>query len=465
MRSLLSAATALLLTALCIAGAGEEPTIEQVAANPAKFEGKTLVFKGVQVSDKVFEGPKQVRLTVKTKGGTVVESKLSKGGITFVIAKEKAAEMTKSLKPEEFNPATLTCKIEKTDKGFWLAKVQTFDLSTAKDTTVKKNKKKGNDQKEKTAVVDAEGAGKTHDDALKDAFRHAVRQVVGAMVDAETVIKNDQVISDKVLTYSAGIVKKYEEVSKTKEKGLIRVKIKATVEQKEMVARLNAAKVTIKDVDGKGLFARAVTTINAIEEGRALLSEKLRKYRAHIVQAEPVGKPQVKKAGKDETTIEYEVRLSARPKTYGSPSRPMSFSASEFLPKVPEDYQGLVICTQRTRLNDRLTWERFLVPKMDDISAAVQVHISLVDKEEKEISSNDIPFSLTDLPGWHEPPFMRTLILAPYLIDSSDKGNERYSIAPDLVIKVISTVATSDLKFIKGVQCKIEVKEKVGKSD
>jgi hypothetical protein len=37
--------------------------------------------------------------------------------------------------------------------------------------------------------VEAEGLGASPDEALKDAFRNAVRQVVGAVVDAETIVR------------------------------------------------------------------------------------------------------------------------------------------------------------------------------------------------------------------------------------------------------------------------------------
>ena len=67
--------------------------------------------------------------------------------------------------------------------------------------------------------VIAEGAGGTSDEVLKDAFRSAVRQVVGAVVDAETLIKDDEVITDKVLTYSDGMIKTYEVVSKKVRQG------------------------------------------------------------------------------------------------------------------------------------------------------------------------------------------------------------------------------------------------------
>jgi hypothetical protein len=43
-----------------------------------------------------------------------------------------------------------------------------------------------------------QGSVSTADEALKDAFRNAVRQVVGAVVDADTLVKNDEVIDDKV---------------------------------------------------------------------------------------------------------------------------------------------------------------------------------------------------------------------------------------------------------------------------
>jgi hypothetical protein len=77
-----------------------------------------------------------------------------------------------------------------------------------------------------SAVVVAEGAGGTADEALCDAYRNSVRLVVGAYVDEETRVKNDEVIDDEVLTYSNGIVKKYEELSTKKQAGLLRVRIR-----------------------------------------------------------------------------------------------------------------------------------------------------------------------------------------------------------------------------------------------
>ncbi|MGO8747203.1 MAG: hypothetical protein ACLQNE_14550 [Thermoguttaceae bacterium] len=52
-------------------------------------------------------------------------------------------------------------------------------------------------------IVEAEGSGKDRDEALKNTFRDAVRKVVGAYVEEETVVKNDELIKDKVLILSS----------------------------------------------------------------------------------------------------------------------------------------------------------------------------------------------------------------------------------------------------------------------
>ena len=89
-------------------------------------------------------------------------------------------------------------------------------------------------------VVVAEGVGLDPDGALKNAFVQAVRQVVGAYVDAETLVKNDQLVHDKVLTFSRGLVSAYQKISERKRDGLSRVTIRATVRYDKLVADLNS---------------------------------------------------------------------------------------------------------------------------------------------------------------------------------------------------------------------------------
>src|SRR5262245_47846776 len=91
---------------------------------------------------------------------------------------------------------------------------------------------------DKITAVTVEGSGKTAAAALEDAFRNAVREVVGAVVAQETRIKNDKVISDKILTASNGFVAGYDKVALTEQDGEFRIKIKARVEKSQLVDKL-----------------------------------------------------------------------------------------------------------------------------------------------------------------------------------------------------------------------------------
>ena len=159
--------------------------------------------------------------------------------------------------------------------------------------------------------VIAEGAGASPGDALKDAFRNAVRQVVGSVVDAELLVKNDEVVDDQILTYSDGFVKKYDEVAGSQKSvgGLHRVKIKAQIERRSVVAKLKAAKVTVMDLDGKSLFAEAVTSAEAAENSTKLLAKALHDL-PKVMTASVVGKPEYDN-DKGELVVNVEVEVDA----------------------------------------------------------------------------------------------------------------------------------------------------------
>ena len=183
---------------------------------------------------------------------------------------------------------------------------------TAPSTKKSSAKAAATDADSKTKQVVAEGVGATKSEAEKDAFRNAVRQVVGAVVDAETLIKNDEVIEDKVLTYSDGFIKQgWETISEKTQGGLVRLKIKVEVEQRSVVAKLKAANVTMKQVDGKGLFAEVVTQLDAEKDAQALVEKALKDFPLSCLKAEVVGKPELVKKDDTEATIRISVTVRA----------------------------------------------------------------------------------------------------------------------------------------------------------
>lgn len=314
-----------------------------------------------------------------------------------------------------------------------------------------------------TQIVIVEGVGANGDEALKDAFRNAVRQVVGAVVDAETLIKNDELISDKVLTYSGGCVKKYDEISKKENKGLVRIKIKAEVENKEVIAKLKAANVKVKDFDGKGLFAEVVTELNREKDAAALLKKAFEGFPQNCMGISIVGKPNVIEKNDKNATVELTVLLEPEPNAYKAFSTHMisilekiAKSKGEFtgqfferkdregkswltaeigkgrdvtiesksvfqnwLPNVKHDYTAMevkdkhpviiAVATNRTKAGDRIEFKYFQVdnslqPMLAEIASRTgKGKLQLLDNEAGNIATERFPLSVGKRDKYSDP--------------------------------------------------------------
>lgn len=102
---------------------------------------------------------------------------------------------------------------------------------------------------EEAAVVETKGVaalsedvGKDRENALSDAQRLAIEQVVGTFVDSQTLVENFVTISDEIYTKATGFIDNYEilDEGKNDADGTYVVKIKATVSQRPVVDRLKA---------------------------------------------------------------------------------------------------------------------------------------------------------------------------------------------------------------------------------
>ena len=81
--------------------------------------------------------------------------------------------------------------------------------------------------------VVAQGMGTDANAALLNAYSNAVQQALGSYVDAETLVQNDQIVRDKILTYSKGFIEKVDIVSQNQANGLFEVKIRAKVKRQQ----------------------------------------------------------------------------------------------------------------------------------------------------------------------------------------------------------------------------------------
>lgn len=94
-------------------------------------------------------------------------------------------------------------------------------------------------ENEDVAKVMGRGVGIDEAEALKDAYRDAVERAVGLFLDAETVVKNDEVLKDQILTQSNAYVSHYDKLDTQKlNGGLIQVRIVAFVKKRPLTTKL-----------------------------------------------------------------------------------------------------------------------------------------------------------------------------------------------------------------------------------
>lgn len=72
------------------------------------------------------------------------------------------------------------------------------------------------------------------DTAISDALRKAVEEVMGTLVQADTLVKNFELIEDNIYTQTKGYIKNYEVLKEEELQGVYRVTVKAVVGLKKL---------------------------------------------------------------------------------------------------------------------------------------------------------------------------------------------------------------------------------------
>jgi uncharacterized protein YecT (DUF1311 family) len=162
--------------------------------------------------------------------------------------------------------------------------------------------------------VEARGVGKNAEAAIKNALSNAVQQAVGAYVDQKTLIQNEAVIEDKILSVSAGFVQKYDELHPPKERsdGLWEAAVRAVVKKGEVGTALRSAGVMRVEADGRASWARQVTQIKGREDAMALIEKLVPELLPNLVQGWIVGHSNTEdpKTGEQLNHINIEYRIN-----------------------------------------------------------------------------------------------------------------------------------------------------------
>jgi len=140
-------------------------------------------------------------------------------------------------------------------------------------------------------VIDvvATGVGSNPDDAVQNAFSNAIEQAVGVLVDVETLVKHDELLTDDVLKFSRGLVQHYEVVKRWKEEGLHYARIRAKVSMAKLSARLKASNISVRSVAGKRFYEAVKSRLAARETAAAAMERAMQDYSMEkLVKAEIV---------------------------------------------------------------------------------------------------------------------------------------------------------------------------------
>jgi len=122
------------------------------------------------------------------------------------------------------------------------------------------------------------GVGMNEEEAKRQAYRNAVQSVVGALVVAETLVENNELVRDKILSHSDGYVTKVEQMGQSVALpgGLVEVTMKVTVKSRQLREKLQAENISVIAMDGGSLFARAATQNEQKRDATAIVADFLK---------------------------------------------------------------------------------------------------------------------------------------------------------------------------------------------
>jgi len=161
---------------------------------------------------------------------------------------------------------------------------------------------------EKLMEVVVTGLGQDPDKALQNAFSHAIEQAVGVLVDAETIVKNDKLVSEQVLTHSRGFVQHYDVVRRWERSGLHHCRIRAKVALVKLGEKLKANKIALRRVAGEWMYLQSMQELDAAQQAADLFRRTVADYTYDkLFKVEIVGKPE--QTAKDDVNATLRVRV------------------------------------------------------------------------------------------------------------------------------------------------------------
>ena len=142
-----------------------------------------------------------------------------------------------------------------------------------------------------TIIVTATGIGHNTDEALKDAFKNAVRRAVGVYVLTETTMNSNEEIDEKVYANADATINSHTIIdTKTLPNNLVKVTIKAEVLKGVIGQKINKGKTTeVNKTD----IVNVTNHLDAMEEAQKSLDLLFKDFPACLLKVEAIGQPYI----------------------------------------------------------------------------------------------------------------------------------------------------------------------------
>jgi|GEM_PF-3751767 len=159
--------------------------------------------------------------------------------------------------------------------------------------------------------VKAKGQGDNIDDALKQAFKDAIRKVVGVYVDSVEIVKNEEVIEDRIITHSNAFIKDY--LKTTPFSGGI-IEIEAVVVIDDFESALKDNRITFKaNVSGYALFAETSTKLDGLKDATSVFQNIFHNFPRKITK---ISASEVKLYNEEKGLYVTNIKIETDPRKY-----------------------------------------------------------------------------------------------------------------------------------------------------
>lgn len=276
--------------------------------------------------------------------------------------------------------------------------------------------------------VVAQGMGIDANAALLNAYSNAVQQALGLYVDAETMVQNDQIVQDKILTYSKGFIQEATTVKQSQANDLFQVSIRAKVKRQQLLEQAKANNITVKAVEGVSLHAQVVTQVRQEQDAAALLKKTLSPFTGvSLYHAELAGEPKIVSKSNTNVFLAYPVSLYVDEKAYKTAANELISILDKVATKKERRsiiYQGSTPFSRKLLTNERYSSDsQFWSIGAGSYSSSDAYMIVMTSKDKSFTQSNwyvyTIPRSLTKgISGVICKEFDKPLIIDLKLLDS-----------------------------------------------